>query len=360
MSTFFVRPRAFVHPCAPFFALFIAGGLCVPAQTTSSSDPYEVTLRLPEGGLSARQEMHLEVSVRDPRKSDPVMGAMPVVHAQLNAVIDMPSMAGMPKIAELAHPEGIPGDYGLHPVFVHGGTFRMRLGITPPGQPEFTREFALEVGDARPLSGKQTPSYKLEMEGKQDDLTFKIISLKELEKGQVKEFDIAHEKKLHLIAIRRDRQVFLHLHPEPSADGSFRLQFAWPAGGDYMLFADTAPRGKGSQVTTGKLKVKGPSAAPPAVSPLKLTVGPLPKVGRTGVLELKLTPALPLEPYLGAMGHLIILHEDGETLVHSHPADESSAEKFLVRLPKAGKYQAWLEVQSGGKVIPTAFALEAQ
>ncbi len=344
---------------APLFALFIAGGLCVPAQT-SPNDPYEVTLRLPEGGLAAREEMHLEISLRDPRKSDPVMGAMPIIRAQLVAVIDMPSMAGMPKISDTAHPEGIPGDYGLHPVFVHGGTFRMRLTVTPPGQPAFTREFALEVGDARPATGKRLPGYKLELEGKPEDLTLKIMSVKELEKGQVKEFDTVHEKKLHLIAIRRDRQVFLHLHPEPKADGAFQLKFDWPAGGDYLVFADMAPRGKGSQVVATKLKVKGPSAAPVVPSPLKLVVGPLPKVGRTGVLEIKMTPALPLEPYLGAMGHLIILHEDGETLVHSHPADETSAEKFLVRLPKPGKYQAWLEVQSGGKVIATPFTLEAQ
>lgn len=98
-------PSFFLRFTAPLFVVFIAGGLCFPAPTTSSSDPYEeVTLRLPDGGLSARQEMHLEVSVRDPRKSDPVMGAMPVVRAQLNAVIDMPSMAGMPKISETAHP----------------------------------------------------------------------------------------------------------------------------------------------------------------------------------------------------------------------------------------------------------------
>ena len=348
-----------VRSAAPFLALFLAGGLCVPAQT-APQDPYEVTLRLPEGGLAAREEMHLELSIRDPRKSDPVMGAMPVIRAQVRAVIDMPSMPGMPKINETAHPEGIPGDYGLHPVFVHGGTFRMRLSVTPPGQPEFTREFALEVGDARPGTGKRLPGYKVELEGRPEELTLKIIAAKELEKGQVTEFDISHEKKLHLIAIRRDRKVFLHLHPEPAADGSFHLKFNWPAGGDYLLFADAAPRGKGSQVMAAKLKVKGPAEAPPASSPLKLTMGPLPRVGRTGLLELKLSPSLSLEPYLGAMGHLIILHEDGETLVHSHPADESSADKFLVRLPKPGKYQAWLEVQSAGKVIATPFTLEAQ
>ena len=71
-------------------------------------------------------------------------------------------------------------------------------------------------------------------------------------------------------------------------------------------------------------------------------------------------PAILLEPYLGAMGHLMAVTEDGKTLVHSHPVEGSASNgslAFLVRLPREGKYKAWLEVQSGGKVYTGPFEI---
>src|SRR5258705_12843378 len=78
---------------------------------------YEVSLRLPADGLFAREEMEIEARISDRSKNDPVMGNAPVIRAVVDAVIDMPSMPGMPKITERSHSEAVAGDYGIHPVF---------------------------------------------------------------------------------------------------------------------------------------------------------------------------------------------------------------------------------------------------
>jgi hypothetical protein len=72
-------------------------------------------------------------------------------------------------------------------------------------------------------------------------------------------------------------------------------------------------------------------------------------------------PVLDLQPYLGAMGHLVMIHQDGTTYVHSHPdeRDETNGKKgsvtFLVRPPKSGQYRGWFEFQHSGKLTRVDF-----
>jgi hypothetical protein len=346
-----------MHYLAQFFivSLAFASGLAAQATNPGPSNVYRVEVRLPEGGLASGEEMHIELRITDSRVEDPLMGHAPVVRARVEGVVDMPSMASMPGISGIAHPEGIPGEYGLHPVFPHGGTYRMRLTVTTVKGETFGFESPLEVGEARPAAAKAKPRYRLEMSGPAESLRLRVMG----PEGPVTAFDIAHERALHFIAIRKDFQVFQHLHPEMEANGTFRLNHQWPAGGDYLVFADTAPKGKGSQILSGRLKVKGGTGATPEASPLAVQVDAIPAAGRTGELKLTLSPALKLEPYLGAMAHLLMIAEGSGTLVHAHPS-EDDASRFLVRFPEPGRYRAWVEVQTGGKVIATPFAVEVR
>ena len=55
--------------------------------------------------------------------------------------------------------------------------------------------------------------------------------------------------------------------------------------------------------------------------------------------------------------------EDGETFVHSHPADDVPSPgrlQFLARLPKPGLYRGWLQFQRAGKVETTELTLRAE
>ena len=108
-------------------AFLLAACSILHSQTAVRSGVYEVTLRLPADGLVAQEEMQLEYRVTDTSRVDPVMGAAPVIRAQARSVIEMPAMPGMAKLIETAHPEGVPGEYGVHPVFPHGG-FEHRFG----------------------------------------------------------------------------------------------------------------------------------------------------------------------------------------------------------------------------------------
>ena len=103
---------------------------------------------------------------------------------------------------------------------------------------------------------------------------------------------------------------------------------------------------------------------------LKFANNPLP-IGKTTPLTFVLTdvangkPIADLEPYLGAMGHLLLIHQDGQTFVHSHPMEDEAAMAkakggvvaFNARFPKMGLYKAWGQFQRGGKVVTLSFVM---
>ena len=71
--------------------------------------------------------------------------------------------------------------------------------------------------------------------GRTETLRFRIVD----EHGEpVRDFDVTHEKRMHLIVARRDLTGFQHLHPEPAADGTWSTDVRLDAAGSYRLFAD--------------------------------------------------------------------------------------------------------------------------
>lgn len=353
---------------------------------------YAIELRVPAEGLFAEEVVDVEFRVTDTTNEDPVLGGTPVVRAKVMADIIMPAMPTMPRQKPKTHAEGVPGDYGVEAFFPHGGEYQLDLTITPQGEPKaFTASFKLSVQDA-PDPKKRKPKPK--------PFTVEILDRPQAKAGQpvplrlavrdtktkevIKDFDEAHTQLFHLILVSRDLGWFAHEHPVQQPDGTFTIDQTFPAGGDYLVFADVAPRGAGSQVLPTSLKVQG--GAPDWESKLKdtprtVTVEGLKAdlsfaekavpIGRSTTLTFTLSDAgtgkalTDLEPYLGAMGHLILIHEDGGTFVHSHPAeDEASTAKakagsvsFLARFPKPGTYKAWGQFQRQGKVVTLPFVV---
>lgn len=352
---------------------------------------YTVSLRLPPDGLFAQEEVQIEFRIVDSSRVDPVLGAVPVIRAEVRGVIEMPAMPSMPKFDEIAHPEGVPGEYGLHPTFAHGGEYRLRLSIQPPGgQSPFAVDFPLAVQDSfRGKQRKRSPQpFLVEVKpsrspraGEPCDLEIRFRK-RESPDRVWDAFETVHERKMHLIIVRDDLTQFAHEHPEPGPDGVFRLRLTFPAAGSYHLFADVAPRGAGSQVILTRLRVGGKSAPRSelprkqlaAVTSGEITVAlpsmPVP-VAKTSSVLIRLTdtasgkPVTDLDPYLGAMGHLLMIHQDAVTFVHSHPDERSAAAgrngllEFLARPPKAGWYRGWLQFQRHGKLHTAEFVIEA-
>jgi hypothetical protein len=341
------------------------------ASAAFAADRYQVTLRLPPGGLYAREETQIEFRVEDTTRPDPLVGFAPVIRAAPEATIDMPEMPKMPKFVETAHPEGVPGEYGIHPTFAHGGEFRLRVSIHPPGGESFEKVFRLTVQDPDPKRKSVPPRFTLELTtdpkrpkaGEPVDLR---LIVRDRESGDaVSSFEIVHEMPMHLIVVRKDLTQFAHEHPEWDG-GAFHLRHTFPAGGEYRLFADLAPRGAGGQVLMAKLKVGGPetrgigdSADDPGVA---METAEILTARKSVPIEFRIEDAHGLQPYLGAAGHLILIHEDAESFVHSHPTEETASGgrlRFAARLPKPGMYRGWLQFQRDGKVLTHPFEVRA-
>ena len=352
---------------------------------------YEITLRLPKDGVFAREQIDIEFRFADTRKIDSISGAVGVARVQTKATITMPEMAGMPAQNPKIHSEGIPGEYGLECFFPHGGQYEVALSLLPPGESKpVTTQFLVDVQDAETKQNKKpTPQpYFVEVKnlnvakaGVPTDL--QLVIRETQSKAIVKDFDIAHTKIFHLILASKDLSWFAHEHPVPQADGSFTISQVFPSGGEYKIYADVAPKGAGSQILGTSLKVSGPTPKPitltlsertntvNGVTATLKTATPLP-IGKSTALTFALTDSITgkmitdLEPYLGAFGHLMIIHQNGQTVVHSHPAEDEAgrtdAKKGIVafnaRFPKAGLYKAWGQFQRNSQVVTIPFVLK--
>ena len=73
--------------------------------------------------------------------------------------------------------------------------------------------------------------------GRKADLRFRVVDAR----GEtLRDFDVTHEKRMHLILARRDLSGFQHLHPTQGADGSWSAPVQLDDAGSYRLFADSS------------------------------------------------------------------------------------------------------------------------
>jgi hypothetical protein len=79
-------------------------------------------------------------------------------------------------------------------------------------------------------------------------------------------------------------------------------------------------------------------------------------------------PAGDTVKWLGAAGHMMIFHQDGQTVVHSHPAETEENEAqvkqgmvhFTGRFPKPGLYKVYAQFDWRGSVRTLGFAIEVK
>jgi hypothetical protein len=197
--------------------------------------------------------------------------------------------------------------------------------------------------------------------GAKERLRFRIL---DAQGRPVRSFDEAHEKRMHLIVVRRDLEHFQHLHPEMSADGTWTADVDVRDGGTYRVFADFTRDGR--QRTLGAdVHVPGgftPRRVPAAASTAEDDRGLEVRLRRDGgrvafdVLRDGRTVNAELEPYLGAKGHLVTLRAGDLAYLHTHPDGDRLA--FETELPTAGRYRMWVQFQLDGQVHTAAFTQE--
>lgn len=187
----------------------------------------------------------------------------------------------------------------------------------------------------------------------------------------VRDFELEHERRMHLIVIRRDFEHFQHLHPRQLEDGSWEADVDLSQAGVYRVFADFASGGQ-SLTLASDLFVPGrfdPVPLPPPASTDDAGDGyevsldsASPRGG--GANQVRFTVRRSgreldsVEPYLGADGHLVALRENDQAFLHTHPDGEpggSGPISFQVEYPSAGRYRLFLQFKHQGKVRIASF-----
>jgi uncharacterized membrane protein len=85
----------------------------------------------------------------------------------------------------------------------------------------------------------------------------KFILNNTVENKMIRDLEIVHEYPLHLMIVSRDLSFFDHIHPSLQKDGSLSLDYRFPHGGEFILFADLVPKGFGTQSFRIPVQVQG-------------------------------------------------------------------------------------------------------
>jgi hypothetical protein len=189
-------------------------------------------------------------------------------------------------------------------------------------------------------------------------------------------FDVEHDKRMHLIVVRRDSTGFQHVHPEMSTDGTWSVPLSVDTAGSYRAFADFTPTG-GAATTLG-VDLSAPGVFEPVAHAPSRTAqvdgytveltGEL-VAGQASPVTLTVSkdgaPVTDLQPYLGAYGHLVALREGDLAYLHVHPegtpGDGSTPAgpriEFVAEVPSAGTYRLFLDFQHGSVVRTAEFTV---
>ncbi len=190
-------------------------------------------------------------------------------------------------------------------------------------------------------------------------------------------FDVLHEKLVHLIVVNEGLDEFAHVHPEVSSSGSLSVSYMFPKPGNYRLFVDFQPKGQTQALATGQVTVPGErSPAPKLVADVtnEVTAGSInarvdiqaskaETVMRFQLHDVDGAAVTDLQPYLGAMGHLVIISADGREYVHAHPTGDATSApdgvvKFAAHFAQPGLYKAWGQFQRNGDVFTVPYVLK--
>ncbi len=200
--------------------------------------------------------------------------------------------------------------------------------------------------------------------GKRSNVAFRIVD----RGGQtVRDFDVEHTKRMHVIVVRRDMAGFQHVHPTQRVDGTWSVPVTLRKPGSYRVFADFSVAGKAYTVADdvtvdGTVRSQQLPAPDDSVNVdgmrVSLTEGAS-DAGGEAELGFEVTrdgEPVAIEDYLGANGHLVALRQGDLAFLHVHP--DENALRFMATFPTAGNYRLFLQFQTDGRVHTAAFTQE--
>jgi hypothetical protein len=217
--------------------------------------------------------------------------------------------------------------------------------------------------------------------------TMLTITVKEKSGTPVREFELVHDKLMHLIIVGQDLSYFAHVHPTlAGTNGNFTINHIFPESGTYKLWADFKPKGGKQTLVTFIAYLEGlPTRSPKMLEydglyikeasdknyqiSLKLPQEKILAKMDTDIVfsisDASGNPIIDLEPLMGAGGHSVIISSDIQEFLHVHPTDEVEPNwkggpniSFRTSFPKPGLYKTWGQFQHKGKIIMADFVLK--
>lgn len=294
------------------------------------------------------------------------------------------------------------GLYGALLVIVFGAAFATAGAVVPR---EFVESWAQETedhegghdmnGDGHSDAGQghESSAYGLTLEsenyriadlsapaklGEEGELTLSITGP---DGRTMTDFELSHEKELHLIVVRSDGAQFRHVHPERDTEGQWSIPWTWDKGGSYRVFTEFVPTEAEETITlSSTVQIAGdidPQTVDAEVTTAKtddfeVDVDGELTAGEASMLTVTVSrdgePVTTLQPYLGAYGHLVALREGDLAYLHVHPHGEEPSPgetsgpevAFEVTAPTAGRYLLYLDFQVDGKVHTAELVLDAK
>jgi hypothetical protein len=234
-----------------------------------------------------------------------------------------------------------------------------------------------EAGGADPVRGLAVAENGLQLElaqtelprGRESELRFDIV---DAEGQPVRDYEVEHAKRMHLIIARRDLTGFQHLHPKLGEDGAWSTSVALADAGSYRVFADFKRDGQ-NHTLASDLFVDGPAdwRQLPAARPTATTAdgyevridqsrAEAGKEAELGFSVARGRRQVAVEDYLGAKGHLVALREGDLAYLHVHPVDTDDGSgaapiRFATEFPSEGRYRLFLQFKHRGDVQTAAF-----
>jgi hypothetical protein len=175
--------------------------------------------------------------------------------------------------------------------------------------------------------------------------------------GPLERFDLVHDRRMHLIVVRRDLARFQHLHPT-FRDGTWTAEIESLEAGVWRAFADFSTDGSASTLGID-LHVAGeyqPERLPPtsdAAQAEGFDVRLSPVEGRLSFEVTRDGSPVDLDPYLGARGHLVVLRDGDLAFLHVHPTGDRL--DFAVTYPSPGRYRLFLQFSVDAQIRLVAF-----
>lgn len=235
----------------------------------------------------------------------------------------------------------------------------------------------------KPATALHDEKYTMKLDRRSDTLVF--TPQLAATGAAVRDLLIVHEHLLHLIIVSDDLSFFDHVHPTQQPDGTFTINYRFPKEDNYLLFADITPHGERAQVfrlpvevggsrfrATASLTASGASAREIGDYHVEMILQPRELVAtRHAHIAFRLSrdglPVTDLQPYIGAMGHCVIISEDTQKYLHCHPEQFTPTPSrggpvvsFHTTFSKPGRYKVWGQFKHGGEIIVADFVVNVE